>query len=372
MKLNHSPTFRAFTGLVFLFGLIFCFTFFSHGTALAAKKKTPPKSATAPAAKPESLYPYQQYARGNKVEVFPAKDINGKPVDMSKHIGRKTVVLAFWLNTCDLCIQELKILDTALKDPSLKKNVSVFTVTQARTKYERENVLRMYAAAKLKFPILLDRDRAIARTFTISMVPSFVIIAPDRTLITPAIFHIRRAVRDMTFEDCLKLTADGKECPAVQFLPRNAEKVVNDLIGKKPPDFTLKDLKDNTYTLSGDLGKKPIMLVFWHPGCKDCDKTMPYLEDHIRNLSKIYDFTVLSLAYLYGENQKKEANEFVVRYGLTFPVLIDRDGLAGKAFKIEDIPCFVFIDRKGNVAEILVNMHGPLYDVLESVLKSMN
>ncbi|HEY4491118.1 MAG TPA: TlpA family protein disulfide reductase, partial [Acidobacteriota bacterium] len=49
-------------------------------------------------------------------------------------------------------------------------------------------------------------------------------------------------------------------------------------------------------------------------------------------------------------------------YGLTFPILLDETGDAGKAYQIRSLPSSYFINRYGVITEVVIG--GPMSEAL--------
>lgn len=317
---------------------------------------------------PEIFYPYKEFLRGEKVLIQDPQSVDGDTVSINKDLGQKTIVLAFWLNTCDLCIERMKELRDVINKNKLGKDVAVYTVARTSGKEEIRMVRDAMKDSGLNWPVIADPDLAFSKQFVITMVPAFHIIARDRTLLTRQIHTISTPIRNLTFEDMLIKAVRGESIPALEFVERDADENQNALIGKPAPDFTAADVFGDVYSLSDYRGKKPVMLVFWHPTCPPCTQAMPYIQDHIRTLSRTYDFAVLSLVNIKGESQERETKAYIQRYDLPFPVLNDADASVGKAYEVSNIPALYFIDKNGEITEIVGRIKGEISALLDPVI----
>jgi peroxiredoxin len=121
--------------------------------------------------------------------------------------------------------------------------------------------------------------------------------------------------------------------------------------GRAGPDFVLERLGGGTLRLS-DLQGKPVLLNFWASWCPPCRQEMPEIvaayERH-----KAEGLVVLGVNL--QEADSKIAS-FASDYGMTFPIVIDRDGDVGQSWRIggafKGLPSSYFIDSKGVVRDV--------------------
>jgi peroxiredoxin len=110
------------------------------------------------------------------------------------------------------------------------------------------------------------------------------------------------------------------------------------------PELTLNDLDGNVVTLADHLGS--IVLVNnWATWCPPCKAEMPTLQSYYT--SHAADGFIL-LAIEAGD-PLPEVKEFVESYQLTFPILLDANNLALRAFRNDSLPSSYVIDRAGVV-----------------------
>ncbi len=112
-------------------------------------------------------------------------------------------------------------------------------------------------------------------------------------------------------------------------------------IGKA--DFTLKDLKNKSYTLS-ELRGKIVMVNFWATWCGPCRLEMPDL-DRLYSHFQPQGLVVLSIS---DEDSFKVAS-FISPTGYHPPVLLDPGGKVHKLFHIDGIPKTFLFNRDGKL-----------------------
>lgn len=93
---------------------------------------------------------------------------------------------------------------------------------------------------------------------------------------------------------------------------------------------------------------KPALVNFWASWCHPCRDEAPELERFSRSLH--------GAANLVGVDYTDEpgaARDFIHRYGWTFPVLADPDGIYGARYKFSGLPTTFVLDSRGRIVETL-------------------
>jgi peroxiredoxin len=117
--------------------------------------------------------------------------------------------------------------------------------------------------------------------------------------------------------------------------------------GFPAPDFTLKDLQGHPYHLA-DFRGKIVFLNVWATWCPPCRMEMPSMEHLYRRL-RDKDFVMLAVSE--DEDGKAVVQSFVNQVGLTFPVLMDPDGVVPGRYGVTGYPETFVIDREGRVIQ---------------------
>ena len=116
-------------------------------------------------------------------------------------------------------------------------------------------------------------------------------------------------------------------------------------VGHPAPDFTLRNLQGNLEGLVNHKDKV-IILNFWATWCAPCLEEMPAFEKLYRRY-RSQGLTVLAVSLDKGDFSKVQ--DFVDSNNLTFPVLIDSDGVAEQLYPSFTIPFTYVIDKDGRV-----------------------
>ena len=124
---------------------------------------------------------------------------------------------------------------------------------------------------------------------------------------------------------------------------------INGMFSKQPaekkepaPDFTLALLDGKKFHL-GDHKGKPVMINFFASWCLPCREEMPVIEKIVQEYGPR---GVVFLGVAVDDTEKK-MQDFVARYGVTFPVGLDKTSEIQKAFGLYGIPTTYFIDKQG-------------------------
>ncbi len=121
------------------------------------------------------------------------------------------------------------------------------------------------------------------------------------------------------------------------------------------PDFTLGTLDGKKVTLSGLRGKI-VIINLWATWCPPCRAEMPALEN-VYEQYKDSEVIILGLN-VTNQDSEKDIPTFVKEFGLTFPILLDRDGSASTLYQLKALPTTYFINRKGIIRTVVIG--GPM------------
>ena len=130
-----------------------------------------------------------------------------------------------------------------------------------------------------------------------------------------------------------------------------------------PPelDVELHTLTGEAVRLS-DYAGKVIVLNFWASWCFPCRYEMPYLQK-IHDRFEDRGLVVVAVAV---DDELEPARAFQAKYGFTFPMLFDADGVSKRALSVAGVPETYIIDRSGN----LVPVRDPATGVLSPVINN--
>jgi peroxiredoxin len=122
-------------------------------------------------------------------------------------------------------------------------------------------------------------------------------------------------------------------------------------VGDPAPDFTLQNLEGEPVSLS-DYRGQGVMINFWATNCPPCREEMPAIE---RQYQQFKDQGIQILAVNIAESNLV-ASRFADRYGLSFPILLDKDRSVTQRYGVIPIPTSFFIDKNGIVVAKVQSM----------------
>ena len=121
------------------------------------------------------------------------------------------------------------------------------------------------------------------------------------------------------------------------------------------PDFTLDTLDGTKATLS-ELRGRIVLINLWATWCPPCRAEMPALENAYKQY-KDSGVVVLGLN-VTNQDSEKDIPPFVDEFGLTFPILLDRDGSVSALYQLKGLPTTYFVNREGIIWTVVVG--GPM------------
>jgi peroxiredoxin len=116
------------------------------------------------------------------------------------------------------------------------------------------------------------------------------------------------------------------------------------LVGKEAPDFVLRGLDGRNLRLSEYRGQV-VLVNFWARWAGDSRREMPALE----RINATYGRAGLIVIGVSVDEDARRAGDFAGSMGVSYPVLLDRDGVTGRAYSIKDMPFTILVDRAGIV-----------------------
>ena len=127
--------------------------------------------------------------------------------------------------------------------------------------------------------------------------------------------------------------------------------------GENPPAaaLSLPRLGGGGTASLADFRGQVVVLNYWASWCTPCRSESPLLERWHRRL-KARGGTMLGVDVL---DASSDARAFVREFGLTYPMLRDRDGRTRQQFGIAGLPETLVIDRRGRIRAVA---RGPVGD----------
>jgi len=123
-------------------------------------------------------------------------------------------------------------------------------------------------------------------------------------------------------------------------------------IGEAAPDFELTSLDYRTTRLSQFKGR-PVLLSIGATWCPDCRTEAPLLEEVHKA------FPGLVVLMLDSKESPYDVQKFADEFGITHPILLDRDGSVSKLYQVFAIPTELFIDADGIIRAKIIEKVTP-------------
>ena len=152
----------------------------------------------------------------------------------------------------------------------------------------------------------------------------------------------RRPARPRTLGALLALWAASVPGPGAAAAP-----------GEMAPDFALPAASGGNVRLSEHRGEV-VLLTFWSSQCSVCIDQLAALGE----LQATYRSAGLVTLGISVDDDLKRARRFATAHAGRFPLLIDRRKSVSRAYRIEELPTTVLIDRRGRVRYLQSDYHG--------------
>lgn len=121
------------------------------------------------------------------------------------------------------------------------------------------------------------------------------------------------------------------------------------------PSLTLDQLDGDERSLESLRGQV-VVINFWASWCPPCRAEMPALE----RTYQAHREEGLEILAVNATNQDTMSaiQGFVSQRGLSFPILLDRDGSVGARYQVRALPSTYFVDRQGVIQKVIIG--GPM------------
>jgi len=115
------------------------------------------------------------------------------------------------------------------------------------------------------------------------------------------------------------------------------------------PTFTLPSLTGQSVSLADQKGSI-VLINFWATWCKDCVQEMPEFE---KLYQKYHDKGLSIFAISIDKKGQPAVKDFLKKENLTltYPILLDPEGLVPRAYKLRWVPVTIVVGRDGRIIE---------------------
>ena len=140
------------------------------------------------------------------------------------------------------------------------------------------------------------------------------------------------------------------KCAAVALLGAGTAALAQrgyDLIARAAPDFTLHAAAGGNVRLSEHRGEV-VVLSFWSSGCGTCRRQL----DALNRSFATYRSAGLAVYGVGLDDVPERALKYARGVPVGFPMLLDPDKAVGRAYRVDNLPMTVLIDRSGTVRNV--------------------
>ena len=116
-------------------------------------------------------------------------------------------------------------------------------------------------------------------------------------------------------------------------------------VGQLAPDFEMQYPDGRKVKLS-DFKGQPVIVNFWATWCAPCEAELPEFVQAYEQ----YKDQGLVIVGVNAQESGEDANKFVEKYSLSFPVTLDSRGEVMNLYAVRGLPTTLFIDPEGRVA----------------------
>jgi cytochrome c biogenesis protein CcmG/thiol:disulfide interchange protein DsbE len=133
--------------------------------------------------------------------------------------------------------------------------------------------------------------------------------------------------------------------------------------GAKAPEIELADWMNSKALTLADCKGKIVVLDFWATWCGPCIASIPHNKELVEKYKD--DVVFIGVCHPRGAEKMKQTAD---AKGITYPIAVDTDGKAAKAYEVNGFPDYYIIDRDGKV--VLADCsNGSVGEALEALLK---
>lgn len=115
---------------------------------------------------------------GDPAPDFSGTDLSGRPLSLSQYQGQP-VILRFWSTDCKYCRADTPIFNKYFE----KYQAAGLRVVYINRHSDEATVRQFIADLEINFPVLIDKDGAIAAHYNIKVEPQTIIISPDHRIL---------------------------------------------------------------------------------------------------------------------------------------------------------------------------------------------
>ena len=114
------------------------------------------------------------------------------------------------------------------------------------------------------------------------------------------------------------------------------------------PDFSLEKLGGGTIALADYRGVKPVILDFWTTWCPNCRRDMPRQNEWYKKYKDQIEVIGIDM-----QEDPTTVAAFIRELDIEYPIALDSQGSAVRAYGVTYTNYHVLIDKEGNVVKTI-------------------
>jgi len=116
--------------------------------------------------------------------------------------------------------------------------------------------------------------------------------------------------------------------------------------GVEAPRFELAAVDGSRFSLDEALSRGPVLAIFFKISCPVCQYALPFYQ----RIYEAYGKENVSIVAI-SQNEKSDTAQFMKKYGITFPVLLDdtKTFFASNAYRLTTVPSAFWISADGTI-----------------------
>jgi thiol-disulfide isomerase/thioredoxin len=307
-------------------------------------------------------------------EPFPTatfKNLNpehgGEMFDVASVAGKKPVIFCYWIagqERSETILQELaKVVEDAGSD-----KVALLAVATERPGRDAAAISQRVKELGLKVPVLNDVGFVLGQRLVVQTVPNIAMLDKDGTLrLGNGAALIQTVEYKMDVEKVVRRAAETGSVGMYGQLPKYYP--AQELIGSKCPDFKAAAIDDGIvrryYSLFDP--DEVNVLVFWSVDCPHCKKTMPQINDWLRQNPN--GINLVSVSRGQNDAERNKTKEFCQFHKFDFPTLVDKDRKLAEMFKVTATPTILIIRPDGVIDSVVTQ--GSFSQAFEKSLREL-
>jgi peroxiredoxin len=119
---------------------------------------------------------------------------------------------------------------------------------------------------------------------------------------------------------------------------------IDGMVGKKAPNFTLRDLNGRNVALSSFRGRA-VLINFWATWCPSCRSEMADLD----RLGKDLKDKGLVVVGVSIDRSADYVKDYLEKHRVDFLLLMDPESKVSRQFKVFSLPTSFILDRNGSI-----------------------